>query len=190
MGAGLKTYLALGDSMSIDDYTGVTGGGAANQFFRSLGSEYSLNDFTFDGRTIPQVPVHHHGNIITITVGGNDALQRIDELLGSGVSRLASDHLRLLCEIRENNPESCIIVGNIYESQERLPDNLLKPLYELNDRISENVANINGRLADIHSAFQGKEGGFLCQNIEPTFEGAEAIACLFSKECQSWSQPI
>ena len=129
MGAGQKTYLALGDSMSIDDYTGVPGGGAANQFLRSLGSKYSLNDFTFDGCTIPQVPAHHHGDIITITIGGNDALQRIDELLGSGVSRLASDHLRLLCEIRENNPESCIIVGNIYESQERLPDNLLKRVF-------------------------------------------------------------
>ena len=31
-----KTYLALGDNMSIDDYTGVAVGGAVNQFFERL----------------------------------------------------------------------------------------------------------------------------------------------------------
>lgn len=32
-----RVYLALGHSMSIDDYTGVAGGGAVSQFFRTLG---------------------------------------------------------------------------------------------------------------------------------------------------------
>ena len=179
--ANKKTYLALGDSMSIDEYTGVSGGGAATQFYHSLGSDYLLDDCTFDGCTIPQVPIRHHGDIITITIGGNDALQRIDELLRAGISRLADEHLRLLNKSRDENPESCIIVGNIYESQERLPETLLKALYELNNRINDNLASINGCLADIHGAFKGNEREFLCQNIEPTLEGAKAIADLFRK---------
>jgi hypothetical protein len=42
-------YLALGDSISIDDYTGVRGGGAASQFARKL--EVKLVDLTRDGNT-------------------------------------------------------------------------------------------------------------------------------------------
>jgi hypothetical protein len=42
-------YLALGDSISIDDYTGVRGGGAASQLARKLGLE--LVDLTLDGNT-------------------------------------------------------------------------------------------------------------------------------------------
>ena len=41
-----RTYLALGDSMSIDDYTGVAGGGAVNQFYRRLGDGWTLDDRT------------------------------------------------------------------------------------------------------------------------------------------------
>jgi lysophospholipase L1-like esterase len=182
MSSGQKVYLALGDSMSIDDYTGVSGGGAVSQFYRTLGSQFLLNDCSFDGCAIPQVPVHHHGDIITITIGGNDALQRIDELLSAGVSGLAGDHLRLLKEIRERNPESRIIVGNIYQPQERLPDNLLLTLNELNSRIESNVRAIEGRLADIHGAFKGNEREFLCENIEPTLAGATAIAELLGNE--------
>jgi hypothetical protein len=35
---GPRTYLALGDSMSIDRYTGVKGGGAVSQFYKWLKS--------------------------------------------------------------------------------------------------------------------------------------------------------
>ena len=34
-------YLALGDSISIDDYTEVAGGGAASQFARLIGATRS-----------------------------------------------------------------------------------------------------------------------------------------------------
>ena len=71
---GSKTYLALGDSMSIDDYTGVRGGGAVNQFFRTLGNEWSLDDRTFDGCQMVGVPRNGRGDLITLTIGGNDLL--------------------------------------------------------------------------------------------------------------------
>ena len=57
------TYLALGDSMSIDEYTGVVGGGAVTQFFKRLKGVWDLKDSTFDGCTIPEVPRHLDGDI-------------------------------------------------------------------------------------------------------------------------------
>ena len=48
-----KTYLALGDSMSIDFYTGQPGGGAVTQFYKRLcerpGDCWRLDDRTADG---------------------------------------------------------------------------------------------------------------------------------------------
>ena len=44
----MSIYLALGDSMSIDDYTGVECGGAVKRFFRTLGDELTLDDRTVD----------------------------------------------------------------------------------------------------------------------------------------------
>ncbi len=45
----MGVYLAIGDSISIDDYTGVRGGGAPSQLARKLGVD--LVDLTRDGNT-------------------------------------------------------------------------------------------------------------------------------------------
>ena len=44
------TYLALGDSISIDDYTETEGGGAARQFAKRLDADPFV-DLTRDGTT-------------------------------------------------------------------------------------------------------------------------------------------
>src|SRR6478672_1456416 len=49
VGVSMRVYLALGDSISIDDYTGVHGGGAVSQLAHRLGAE--LVDRTRDGNT-------------------------------------------------------------------------------------------------------------------------------------------
>ena len=46
-----KTYLALGDSMSIDAYTGVPGGGAVAQFYKRLCARGS-DTWILDDRTV------------------------------------------------------------------------------------------------------------------------------------------
>jgi GDSL-like Lipase/Acylhydrolase family len=73
----MAIYLALGDSISIDDYTGVSGGGAASQLARELGLD--LVDLTRDGNTthgviadLTQAPAA--ADIVTLTAGGNDLL--------------------------------------------------------------------------------------------------------------------
>jgi hypothetical protein len=177
----MSTYLALGDSMSIDDYTGVVGGGAVAQFFKRLEGPWTLKDLTLDGCTIPEVPRHHLGDLITLTIGGNDALTRLDEIKSAGLDSLLHDHLRLLQDLRGSNPDACLIVGNIYAPQTPLPDALTQLLEELNAGIAENIAEVGGRLADIRAAFRGHEHDYLCQEIEPTLAGATAIADLFER---------
>ena len=72
-------YLALGDSISIDDYTGVVGGGAPSQLARKAGLD--LIDLTRDGNTtegvladLAQAP--GGADVVTLTAGGNDLLDR------------------------------------------------------------------------------------------------------------------
>jgi lysophospholipase L1-like esterase len=73
----MAIYLALGDSISIDDYTGVPGGGAASQLARKLGLD--LVDLTRDGNTTQGVLADlarapPSADVVTLTAGGNDLL--------------------------------------------------------------------------------------------------------------------
>jgi lysophospholipase L1-like esterase len=86
----MRVHLALGDSISIDDYTGVRGGGAASQLARKLGAEPI--DLTRDGNTthgvladLARAPAA--ASIVTLTAGGNDLLG--GELPGAILRRLA-----------------------------------------------------------------------------------------------------
>ena len=67
----------LGDSISIDDYTGVPGGGAPSQLARKLGVE--LVDLARDGNKtegvlgdVARAPAA--ADIVTLSAGGNDLL--------------------------------------------------------------------------------------------------------------------
>src|SRR5688500_17265990 len=73
------SYLALGDSISIDDYTGVVGGGAASQFAKLIGAD-EFQNLTRDGSTTDGVLeslslVTARPDVVTVTAGGNDFLQ-------------------------------------------------------------------------------------------------------------------
>src|SRR5687767_13494848 len=72
-------YLALGDSISIDDYTGVVGGGAASQFAKLVRAD-EFQNLTRDGNTTDGVLetlslVTTRPDVATLTAGGNDFLQ-------------------------------------------------------------------------------------------------------------------
>ncbi|HUU45719.1 MAG TPA: SGNH/GDSL hydrolase family protein, partial [Acidobacteriota bacterium] len=170
------------------DYTGVPGGGAVAQFFRTLPKGWSLDDHTLDGCMIPQVPRDRTGHIITLTIGGNDALSRYEELRDRGVAALVADHYDLLAALRRANPESCLIVGTIYEPQMILPDDLIRALWALNDGMRANIRRVDGCIAEIHGAFRDHEDEYLCQDIEPSLAGASVIARLFAEQWQAWRQ--
>lgn len=181
-----RVYLALGDSMSIDEYTGVAGGGAVAQFYKRLPDGWTLDDRTSDGCTIMEVPRTRRGDLITLTIGGNDALIRQDELVHRGTDALLNDHLNLLKTLRKSNPDSCLIIGNIYGPQTPLPRLLAGLLADLNDGLRRNVAEVRGCLADISGAFRGHEAEYLCLEIEPSLQGATVIAGLFTQEYEKW----
>ena len=80
-------YLALGDSISIDEYTEVGSGGAASQFSRLVGAT-QFQDLTRDGRTTAGVleawsEITLRPNAVTLTAGGNDFLQGSFQALNS-----------------------------------------------------------------------------------------------------------
>jgi lysophospholipase L1-like esterase len=174
-----RTYLALGDSMSIDQYTGVKGGGAVNQFYGMLGDSWKLDDRSSDMNRMRYVPTDAHGDVITMTIGGNDLIADLQRYLDDGLESFAKEHLALLQTIRENNPKAIFIVGNIYAPQSVLPELMLQSLDAANNAIAENVRAIGASLADIRENFRKHEHEYLCYDIEPSHQGATVIANLF-----------
>ena len=129
----MTRYLALGDSMSIDKYTGTFGGGAANQLARLLRTT-AFHNATEDGATTEVVLRQLEGpehwvtqawyDVITLTIGGNDLLAPV--VLGkppvgedgwrAHASRIAvrfeaiAEHLLRLCA-----PRGQIIFNTVYD---------------------------------------------------------------------------
>jgi lysophospholipase L1-like esterase len=106
----MAIYLALGDSISIDDYTGVPGGGAASQLARKLGLD--LVDLTRDGNTtqgvladLARAPAS--ADVVTLTAGGND-------LLGGDSPRSILRRLDQICE-RLQPLGGRVLVNTVYD---------------------------------------------------------------------------
>jgi lysophospholipase L1-like esterase len=179
-----RLYLALGDSMSIDTYTGVRGGGAVSQFCDWLkwrGQSWTLDDRTADMCRMKYVPTSATGDLITLTIGGNDLLAEQRRYLDEGLGSFAEEHLDLLTRLRAANPGALLVVGNVYAPQSPLSDELARALDEANAIIATNVQKAGGHLADIRRAFRGHEHDYLCYDIEPSLKGAAVIAGLFKE---------
>jgi lysophospholipase L1-like esterase len=185
----LRVYLALGDSISIDDYTGVAGGGAPSQLSRRLGVE--LVDLTSDGNTtrgvladLARAPAA--ADIVTLTAGGNDLLlgdpprailRRLDQI----AQRIQPLHAR-------------IVLNTVYDPSDGDNDVGRRELglswlaaIELRRRlnaVNRGIANLAGEhgffLADLERLFHGhgvaSSDPWFVQVIEPNLAGARAIA--------------
>jgi lysophospholipase L1-like esterase len=185
----MGVYLAVGDSMSIDDYTGVEGGGAVSQLARKLRLE--VVNLTVDGNTthgvladLARAPAA--ADVVTLTAGGND-------LLGGD---LPGAILRRLHEIAQRiEPlDSRVVVNTIYDPSDgddevgrrelglsRLPMiELRQRLNALNRGIAKLAAEHGFLLADIERLFHGhgvaSDDTWYVQVIEPNLAGATAIA--------------
>jgi lysophospholipase L1-like esterase len=135
-------YVALGDSMSIDDYAGGPGRGAACLLYgnhpdwpaftgrdlRSFLPDLRFRNLAFDGATSEgvltlEVPtlrsLPRPLRVITLTVGGNDVLTYFG-ISGADAVRAAA-HLRsrlerILARCAEAvGRAGCVVVGNIYD---------------------------------------------------------------------------
>ena len=185
----MAVYLALGDSMSIDDYTGVRGGGAASQLARRLGLE--LVDLTRDGNTthdviadLAQAPAA--ADVVTLTAGGND-------LLLGHLPRAILHRLRQIAG-RIQPLGARVVVNTIYDPSDG--DNevgrrelglsrvatieLRRRLNAVNRGIAKLARERGFLLADLERLFHGhgitSNEPWFVQVIEPNLAGARVIA--------------
>lgn len=190
-------YLALGDSISIDDYTEVGGGGAASQFARLVGAA-SFQNLTRDGRTTAGVLEAWHEitimpDVVTLTAGGNDFLQGSFQALNSGAGwgQVASEPLGNLEQIAARLAAfACpVIVNTVYDPTDG--DDSLIASYgmtqqartafnALNDGIRALARRHGFLLSDLETLFHGhgatSHQPWIVMQIEPNLAGATAIA--------------
>jgi lysophospholipase L1-like esterase len=183
------TYLALGDSISIDDYTGVPGGGAASQLARKLGLD--LVDLTRDGNTtqgvladLARAPAA--ADIVTLTAGGND-------LLSGELPRAILGRLHQIAQ-RIQPLGARVVVNTVYDPSDgdnevgrrelglpRLATiELRRRLNAVNGGIARLARERGFLLADLERLFHGhgvaSDEPWFVQVIEPNLSGATAIA--------------
>ena len=141
----MSCYVALGDSISIDDYAGGSGRGGASLLARNRDDDFpawhghDLADLPFhllatDGATSQtlldhQVPRLERSNVrpsvVTVTIGGNDVLGWYGDTAGAvraadaAVARTdeALDRLRRLVV-----PDARIVVGTVYDPSDGTAD--------------------------------------------------------------------
>jgi lysophospholipase L1-like esterase len=192
----MRLYLALGDSISIDDYTGVRGGGAPTQLARKLGLD--LVDLTRDGNTTRGVLADLAGgpaaaDIVTLTAGGND-------LLGGDLPRTILRRLRQIAE-RIQPYDALVVVNTIYDPSDGDNDvgrrelglsrlatmELRRRFNSLNRGIAELSHERGFLLGDLELLFHGhgvaSAEPWFVNIIEPNLAGATAIA-------KHWCEPL
>jgi lysophospholipase L1-like esterase len=182
-------YLALGDSISIDDYTGVRGGGAASQLARKL--RIDIVDLTRDGNTtqgvladLARAPAA--ADVVTLTAGGND-------LLGGAFPRTILRRLHLIAE--QIQPLGArVVVNTVYDPSDGDNDlgrrelglsrlatiELRRRLNAVNRGIAKLAREHGFVVADLEWLFHGhgvaSDEPWFVQVIEPNLAGATAIA--------------
>ena len=189
IGVAMAVYLALGDSISIDEYTGIVGGGAPSQLARRLGAD--LADLTCDGNTtegvladLARAPAA--ADVVTLTAGGND-------LLGGDLPRGILRRLEQIAE-RIQPLGARVIVNTVYDPSDGDNDvgrrelglsrlaamELRRRLNALNRGITNLAAERGFLLADLERLFHGhgvaSSEPWFVQVIEPNLAGATAIA--------------
>jgi lysophospholipase L1-like esterase len=185
----VPVYVALGDSISIDDYTGVAGGGAAAQLARRLGAR--LVDLTRDGNTtqgaladIARAPAA--ADVVTLTAGGNDllagerprAILRRLEAIAGRLERLGG---RVILNTVYDPSDGDDAVGRRELSLSRLQAKVLRRRFNaLNSGIARLAGGRGMLLSDLERLFHGhgvaSHDPWLVQVIEPNLAGATAIA--------------
>ncbi|AIE85673.1 SGNH/GDSL hydrolase family protein [Fimbriimonas ginsengisoli] len=197
------TYLALGDSISIDDYTGSKGGGAASQLARRLQAD-SFIDLTRDGAVsagvLHELRVAATGShlpkvdAVTLTIGGNDLLsgyffreigERRSEVVGIGPLR---ENLVAIAELlRQLNCP--VVLNTIYDPTDGddaravdigLPMEARQALVAANNLICETAERYGFLLCDLEELFHGhgfwSQTPWIVMHIEPNLLGAAQIA--------------
>ncbi|MEN6371469.1 MAG: SGNH/GDSL hydrolase family protein [Armatimonadota bacterium] len=190
-------YLALGDSVSIDKYTGVEHGGAVNQFSKLIGAD-ELQDLTHDGFTTDAVigsleKISMKPDVITLTLGGNDLLQRpswnIDRysLKDPNTKETLKKLHYIYSQLYRFNCK--VIVNTIYDPtdgdeallrQLGMSEKFREAYDDVNNAIRKMARRYGFLLSDLQQLFLGhginSADTWLTMEIEPNHAGATAIA--------------
>lgn len=192
-------YIALGDSISIDDYTNTPGGGAASQLARLVSAD-QFSNLTRDGITTAGViealhEIHGTPDLVTITAGGNDFLQG-SMITGDANNRDAWDDMirvpvnnlyRIITHLQQYRCP--IILSTIYDPTDGDDDLSWEVGVEVEFRAAYTAINEGIRalahehgiiLADLQKLFRGhgirSAEPWYVAHIEPNLAGATAIA--------------
>ncbi len=190
-------YLALGDSISIDEYTEVGSGGAASQFTRLVGAT-QFQDLTRDGRTTAGVleswfEITIKPDVVTLTAGGNDFLQGSFQAMNSLADwgRVSGEPLANLEEIAARLASfACpVILNTVYDPTNGDDSRIASFGMAAQARTAFNALNNGIRalarrhgflLSDLETLFHGhgpaSADPWIVIQIEPNLAGATAIA--------------
>lgn len=140
MAVKYEACVALGDSMSIDEYAGAPNLGAASLLYCNDDERYPefvgrdlkttcpglrFRNAAWDGCTSGQLAYWLHNlepdprpTVLTLTIGGNDLLGWWTSAAADLATELAAFSARLdriLTELRHRFPQASILVGNVYD---------------------------------------------------------------------------
>ncbi|WP_433797025.1 SGNH/GDSL hydrolase family protein [Actinoplanes sp. CA-252034] len=177
----MRRYVALGDSMSIDDYAGGPGRGAASLLHRNLDTDFpdwAGRDLAANGWSVDvaardgavtadvldrQLPHLNGGpDLATLTVGGNDLLTAYgdDTAAAAVIGRVAAQAEAILIRL----PRTCrVVVTTVYDPSDgtgTAPGLTPWPMAPhwirtLNNTLTDVAARHGAILADVHAAFTG-----------------------------------
>jgi lysophospholipase L1-like esterase len=171
-------YYALGDSISIDDYAGGPGLGAASLLADDFGIDLTL--LARDGATSHDVvrfqldKIEGRPSLITLTMGGNDLLTSLFSPAGAGSVPDRDAALRTVEQVATNYAVAMpalvatgarVVVSTVYDPTDGTGDlswvglppweGGLEVLASLNAAIRDAAAGHGAAVADLHAAFLG-----------------------------------
>jgi len=196
-------YLALGDSISIDEYTGVAGGGAASQLAHLIRAD-PFQDFTVDGWTTAHVldslsRVVGVPDVVTLTIGGNDLLASAAAhgRFPPDPATWVTDAEAILFRV-EDILQRCdrlwgfhpiIVMNTVYDPTDGddryfeemgMPAHARRGLTAFNDGVRRLARERKALLSDLEPLFHGhgfwSADPWVTEVIEPNLAGAAAIA--------------
>jgi lysophospholipase L1-like esterase len=187
-------YVALGDSISTDDYPGEARG-AASLFYQNLDSLYpefagkdlrhlypgiAFSNLAVDGasssdvlhRQLTKAPAKEAGRtVVTLTAGGNDILSA-----GDPAAEIIFRLQTILSELQARYPDCVILLGTVYDPTDGVGDLFesraklereLKILDELNSWIRSNEKPGSILILEIYRHFLGH--GSHCKDPQNPF---------------------
>jgi lysophospholipase L1-like esterase len=195
-GSGATAYVALGDSISIDDYSGGPGRGGASLFFanrdedfpewrgrdlRTLDPGTTFSLLATDGattRTLVQTQLPRlralglRPTVVTLTIGGNDLLGAYgDTDAANGVIAAVRAAVDLvLAELAGTAPPARIAVGTVYDPSDGTGDAVRLGLPPWPDAVAV-LAELNETLRAAAAAH-----GAVVAEIAAAFQGHGLLA--------------